>query len=430
MPTTPPTNTPAPELPIRHVKATFSDRVDAFVTWFVSAMGQAYALALNCFNNAKEAYDSAVAAANWAGLASDKAAAAAGSANGAAESMLAAAAINNAAMWASGTTYQQYQVAVSRITLKTYRKSTTAATSTGGVTDPANDPANWQVMGAAMPRAGRTANTMLIARDMGAFIDITSGDFTQTFETPSNLGADWYCFVKNSGDGNITIPASDGRTNWIMYSGETRLFQCDGTSLRSVVIQPFAKAFTASGTFVKPPGYRRLAGEMWNGGVGGRSGDGPSYYMQGGGAGGRGGYAGRFEVDAISIPNSLAVTVGAGSIGGAPSTVISNGPSTPGTSSFGDYASVSQSILPTLDGGEGGKGFGEVNGIATPATPGTAPKLSGKGGDGATAANQPGANGTAPGGGGGGGGASFVEGVPSGKGGDGARGEVRVWGIA
>lgn len=430
MPTTPPTNTPAPELPIRHVKASFSDRVDAFVTWFVAAMAQAYALALNGFNNATEAFQSAVAAANWANLASDKAAAAALSESGAAQSVLAAAAINGAGMWVAGSTYQQYQTAISLITLKTYRKMTTAGASTGGGADPANDPANWQVVGAAMHRSGRMANVMLIARDMGVFAEITAGTFTQTFDAPANLGASWFCYLKNSGSGEITIPASDGLTNWIMYPGEARLFQCDGTTLRSTILKPFKKDFTSTANWIKPPGYTRFGLEMWRGGEGGDSGDGGNYNGREGGYPGQGGYAGQFVIDAAVLPSSVLVTVGAGGVGGEASMTIKTRSSVPaGASSFGSFVTVTASTLPSgFDGGTGGRGYG-LNGGTFSSSPGQNPKFGGKGGDGG-AERSAGANGVAPGGGGGGGGCSQTAGLPSGKGGDGARGEVRVWGIA
>lgn len=428
--TQPPSITPSPSAPQRRVKASFNNMVDAFVTWLENAPAQFGAVATNVWNNAKEAYDSAVAAANWATLASDKATAAATSASGAADSVLAAAAINGATMWTSGTTYQQYQMAVSRVTLKTYRKSTTAAASTGGVTDPANDPSNWQVMGSSMQRSPRTSNTMLAARDMGGYIDITSGTFTQTFDTPSNLGAGWYCYVENSGSGDITIPASDGRSNWIMYPGEARLFQCDGTTLRSTILKPFKKDFTSTTNWVKPPGYTRFGLEMWRGGEGGDSGDGGNYSGREGGSPGQGGYAGQCVIDAAVLPSSVLVTVGAGGIGGAASLTIKTRSSVlAGASSFGSFVTVTTStLLSGFDGGTGGRGYG-INGGTFSVSPGQTPTFGGKGGDGG-AERTAGANGVAPGGGGGGGGCSTTAGLPSGKGGDGARGEVRVWGVA
>lgn len=58
--TPPPSYTPAPEQhPVRNQRSTFSDRVDAFITWFVTAIGQVAALASNAYANAGDAYTSA-----------------------------------------------------------------------------------------------------------------------------------------------------------------------------------------------------------------------------------------------------------------------------------------------------------------------------------------------------------------------------------
>lgn len=428
MPTTPPTIDPAPGVPRRGIKATFGNMVDAFNTWLADSVDQFAALALNVFNNAKEAFDSAVAAAEWAGQASDSAAAASVSASGAADSVLAAAAINGATMWTAGTTYQQYQAAISKVTFRTYRKTTTAAASTGGAVDPANDPANWQVVGLTMPRSSRTSNTMLVARDMGVYVEITGGSFTQAFDTPANLGMSWYCHVENSGTGDITIPSSDGRTNWIMYPGEVRLFQCDGVILRSTVLRAFKKDFVASAAWVKPPGYSVIGGAAWHAGEAGAPGN-ASFP----GAGTRGGRCVTFSLDAKQIPNSVAVQVAAST---------PNVQTTPASSSFGNFVSTSFASF-SEDGGQGGNyeirfgrdasfagaGSGTGQDLGIEAGPGGTSKNGGNGGAGG-ALNSPGNPGIAPGGAGGGGGRIDTGGGGTTLGGVGARGEVRVWGIA
>lgn len=425
MPTTPPTIDPAPGVPKRGIKATFGNMVDAFNTWLADSVDQFAALALNVFNNAKEAFDSAVAAAEWAGQASDSAAAASVSASGAADSVLAAAAINGATMWTAGTTYQQYQAAISKVTFRTYRKTTTAAASTGGAVDPVNDPANWQVVGLTMPRSSRTSNTMLVARDMGVYVEITGGSFTQAFDTPANLGMSWYCHVENSGTGDITIPSSDGRTNWIMYPGEVRLFQCDGVTLRSTVIRAFKKDFTASATWVKPPGYSVIGGQAWHAGESG----GPGQEFTAG-SGGRGGRCVPFSLDATKLTNTVAVQVAAST---------PNPQTQAASSSFGSYVTTNTTAF-SEDGGKAGAFDVRVGGDASfagagggtgqdssfAAATGGISRNGGSGGAGG-ALNAAGSPGVAPGGGGGGGGRTATGTVP---GGAGARGEVRVWGIA
>lgn len=87
----PPSYTAPPaDLPIRGDRATFSNRVDAWVTWFSTViLVQLAAMIANAYNNALEAF-------NWATQAIAAAAAAAASA-------AAATAITNAPMWVAGT---------------------------------------------------------------------------------------------------------------------------------------------------------------------------------------------------------------------------------------------------------------------------------------------------------------------------------------
>jgi hypothetical protein len=68
---TPPPITPVPTpVPQRGDRATFSSRVDAFVTWLINAVTQFGAVATNVYNNALDAFNSAVAAAGSANTAS------------------------------------------------------------------------------------------------------------------------------------------------------------------------------------------------------------------------------------------------------------------------------------------------------------------------------------------------------------------------
>lgn len=161
-----------------------------------------------------------------------------------------------------------------------------------------------------LKRIARTANTMLVAANRGALIDITSGTFAQTFDACSALGDGWYCYLRNSGTGDATLDPNaaetiDGLTSYVMYTGETRLVQCDGTALYSVVLTSFYKVFTASGTFVKPPGYQRFAGLLWGGGGGGY-----------GSLGGGGGACSPFDYPATSVGATQSVTIGSGAAAG------------------------------------------------------------------------------------------------------------------
>ena len=177
-------------------------------------------------------------------------------------------------------------------------------------------------------RVARTSNVKITAAEFGCFIDLTSGSFTQTFDPVAALGQGWFCYLRSSGTGDVTLDPNasetiDGLTSFIMYPGETRLLLCDGMALRSVVLSAFYKVFTTSGSFRKPPGYAGVMVEVIGAGTGGTGGS--VVVMQGGSSGVRNGPAGGAhgprraplffaseELDATST-----VVVGAGGSGGA-----------------------------------------------------------------------------------------------------------------
>lgn len=307
-------------------------------------------------------------------------------------------------------------------------------------TDGAN--VSWQ-WAQNMKRLARTANTMLVQADRAKLVDITSGTFTQTFDTPANLGDGWYAVVCNAGSGDITIPASDGVTNWIMYPGEVRLFQCDGTSLRSKVLHPFYRVFSTTSNFAKAPGYSRYDGEAY--GAGGSGAKHSSFQYTHGGAGGA---CTPFSLPATALGATEVVTIGAP--GAAVTAADTNG--NPG-------GNTSLGTLVTSQGGAGGKADPSSSATAN-ATGGVAnvgfPSIAGayiNGGDSGSSSTRGGAGGGGmfnftPSNGGlslfaGAGGAASAAGAagdgvaPSGGGGAtrsgtsgaGARGELRIWGV-
>lgn len=312
-----------------------------------------------------------------------------------------------------------------------------------------------RLTGATLARSSRTSNTVISKLDSSSIIDITSGTFTQTFSSPSALGNGWFAYIRNSGTGDITIPASDGRTNWIMYPNETRLFHSDGTTLRSVVVVPFSKTFTASGTFIKPPGYSNFEALVWSAGESGSK--------SGSAAAARGGASGGcfpFKLPESSLALSEVITIGAG---GAAVTGSASG-NAGGASSIGAVAVISGAsngagggIAVGNDGASAAVGFasapnssfsnstiwggfnassdassngqssqygggcgGGINGSGVIRTPGLS-VFAGNGGAASDAGN--GADGVAPAGGGG----ATRTGASSGAG---ARGEIRIWGVA
>ncbi|SDM57432.1 hypothetical protein SAMN05428957_10896 [Oryzisolibacter propanilivorax] len=134
----------------------------------------------------------------------------------------------------------------------------------------------WKLLNALPPlvREARAAAAVIGAGHMGRWIDITGGTFTQAFAPCAQLGGGWWCYLGNSGSGDITLdPAGaetiDGLASFVMYPGEVRLVQCDGVALRSVVLKAFSRTFTVSGNFIHPPGYAGIHHMLWGAGSGG-----------------------------------------------------------------------------------------------------------------------------------------------------------------
>ena len=304
------------------------------------------------------------------------------------------------------------------------------------------------------PRSARTALSTLAPNDRGSLIDITSGTFAQLFQPAGNLGAGWYCYIRNSGSGDITLTPVAGQfidalSSYVMYPGEARLITCDGVSgFTSVILNPFYRVYTASaaGGFVTPAGYRMFQGLLWHSGAGG--GCNPAASSAGGGGGGG---CVPFLLPSSAFGTSTNVVIAAGGIGSSTNAVAAGNGS---LSSLGPL--VTAGCVAT--GGAGGNGYGggvgssQVIPIAYPAVnliydgssvtfgptvygggyggwvntsvlvaAGTS-TVGGNGGAGSLAG--PGSNGIAPGGGGGATGAGTGT-----KGGDGARGELRIWGV-
>ena len=203
--------------------------------------------------------------------------------------------------------------------------------------------ASWAAVG--ITRSTRTSNTILAAADNRAFIDITSGTFSQTFTAVATLADGWYCYLRNSGTGLITLDPNasetiDGLTSYIMYPGECRLVMCTGAALISTVLTPFNYTTTATVTFTTPPGYALFGGLLWGGGGGG--GYGAAGYITGGGGGGA---CVPFTLTAAQLGTSKTITIGAGG-----ASVSAAGPGgVGGTSDIG-------TTLATAYGGGGGGG--------------------------------------------------------------------------
>ena len=190
--------------------------------------------------------------------------------------------------------------------------------------------------GSELVRVARTSDTALTSANAGNLIDITSGTFTQTFNASSSLGNGWLVYIRNSGTGVITLDPNssetiDGLSTFAIYPGDTRIVQCDGSNLRTIMLKGGVQTFTSSGSFIVPPHITGLIVDCWGGGGGGgggSSGDSRS------GAGGGGGAHAQKKLEAITAGTSVTVTVGAGGNAGS-----GNGGTggSGGVSSFGTY---------------------------------------------------------------------------------------------
>ena len=220
-------------------------------------------------------------------------------------------------------------------------------------------------------RSARTSNTILGTADVSTLIAITSGTFTQTFTAAATLGSGWFCYIQNSGTGDITLDPNgsetiDGLTSYIMYPNECRLVQCTGTAFNTIVLNSFYRTFTASGTFTKPPGYSNFSGLLWGAGGGGGFSQytGASQYVAGGG----GGACNPFTIPASLITSPQTVTLGAG---GAAAGNVDTAAGVGGTSTFvsisayGGGGGYGYNGGVNVCGGSGGGAFGAGSGPGT-----------------------------------------------------------------
>ena len=190
--TSPPTITGSPTVPQRSDRATFSSRVDDFVTWMAAAVSEFGAVATNVYNNAVDAYNNAVAASASASTASNAAASAVATAG--------------ATQWVSGTTYALGAVAWSPINGQSYRRVVAGA----GTTDPSADATNWAVLGVAVLPITTVTGTTQTAVATNHYV------LTNVAATTVTLPAS-----PASGDTVAITPANSLMTNVIARGGNT-----------------------------------------------------------------------------------------------------------------------------------------------------------------------------------------------------------------
>lgn len=90
-------------------------------------------------------------------------------------------------------------------------------------------------------RSARTSNTIITLADIGKFIDITSGTFSQTFDPAASLVNGFFITIKNSGTGVVTLDPNstetiNGSSTLAVYNGETYHVMCNGSALFAILI--------------------------------------------------------------------------------------------------------------------------------------------------------------------------------------------------
>lgn len=85
----------------------------------------------------------------------------------------------------------------------------------------------------------KTAGFTAGLADIGKFFDATSGSWTLAFAAAATLTDGWWCGVRNTGSGTITLDPNssetiDGATTLTLAAGESCLVWCNGTLFRTL----------------------------------------------------------------------------------------------------------------------------------------------------------------------------------------------------
>lgn len=247
---------------------------------------------------------------------------------------------------------------------------------------------------ASLPSNQRSSNTIFGSADTSTIVEYTSGTFTQTFTAAATLNSGWFIWLKNAGTGDITLDPNgaeliDGLASFVMYPGEVRLVSCTGTGFRSCVANGFSKIFTANDNFIKAPGYAYFEGELYGAGASGAN----SGAAATGASGGGGGACVPFKLAASAFAASTAVTLGVGGTGvAAGNSGNAGGNSTLGAllTAYGGGPGFQGGAGAAISGGSGGGAISAgsigTTGTSTGGAPGDAITASdGLGGAGGTA---------------------------------------------
>lgn len=222
-------------------------------------------------------------------------------------------------------------------------------------------------------RQTKTGAYTLISSDKGTMVEATANSWTLDFTTAATLATGFWCYLKNSGAGEITLDPFGGQTidglaSFILYPNECRLLLCDGSNFFTTIIEAGFQIYTGSGTWTKPPGITHLTViARGAGGGGGGARGGAAASERNGGAGGGGGALAWATIPAGNLGTTEAVTIGAGGTvgtGGSAANGVAGGVG--GTTTFGTTAT-----FVSAPGGGGGAGGDNANGAGGGGSGGT-----------------------------------------------------------
>jgi len=248
----------------------------------------------------------------------------------------------NGQIWlTAGLAYKLVWTDASDVVIKT-EDNITGVTSAASVSQ-------WQASGLTPTYVSATSFT-LAGDQTSAFhvgrrlqSTVTAGTVYSTISTTA-YGALTTVTVVNDGSG-----ALDSGMSAVSYG----LITAVDTSLPR--IWPTVQVFTATGTYTKPAGVRKIRVRVVGGGGGG-GGDSAANVSSGGGGGG--GYSEKV-IDAAAI-TTVAVTVGAGGVG-----AVGLAGATGGTSSFGAFCTATGGVGGAVGSGTGGASNGGSGGIGS-----------------------------------------------------------------
>jgi hypothetical protein len=229
-----------------------------------------------------------------------------------------------------------------------------------------------------LPVTERTSNTIIASADKGKSFKITSGTFTQTWDTGANLGASFSCLYENAGTGIVTT-VTDG-TTWALYPGEARQFYSDGSNVKSICIRAGTLVDTTSGNFIVAPGWKGWDQDLLGAGGGGGGGIKAAASSGNGHSGGAGGGGGTRKIRRILLSDTslaagatVAYTIGAAGTAGTAGTSPTAGGNGGNTTFNGDTAYGGGGGDPgaTAAANLGGAGAGMASAAAGSGTSGT-----------------------------------------------------------